>query len=146
MTLHADKDLKSNNFRGKKSLYIQRRISIYEENLKSKTKIFRLEKGLFFGSPYFRQLYPKRLNFCTKYYLVIKYQHPEKIKEIKIQYNFFGKNQPLPIITSASRDKWGWGIMPPPRPFSFVKYPRPLRVKVTFLLNIFLFKCQNFHI
>ena len=52
MTLHTDKDLKSQIFRGKK-VYILAgpRISIQKENLKSIPKKFRLEKGLILGSP-----------------------------------------------------------------------------------------------
>ena len=90
MTLHTDKDLKSKNVRGKK-VYILAKDIDQEENLKSKPKTFQLEKGLFFGSPLFWQLCPKRLDSFTKY----------------LQNIITLKNQPLPITTS--RDKRGGG-------------------------------------
>ena len=50
MNVLTDKDLKSKHFRGKKFIY-QPRMMIQKENLISKPKQFRLEKGLFFWSP-----------------------------------------------------------------------------------------------
>ena len=85
-------------------------ISIQKENLKSKPTKFRLEKGLYFWVNLVQAVMSKTLDSFTKYYSVYKIL--------------------VPITTSRDKRRGNNAPPPPPSPsFSFVKYPRPLRVK-----------------
>ena len=72
MTFHTDKDLKSKKFWGKKVDIYKPRISIQKENLRSKPKKIRLEKGLLFGVTLIQAVESKTLrlfykkNFCLQ--------------------------------------------------------------------------------
>ena len=97
---------------GKKFIY-QPRIWIQKENLKSKPKKIWLEKGLFFWVTLIQAVVQNAQTLLQNIFLFTKYQYLEKIS----------------LFLLLRAEKTGGFIKAPPPSFSFVKYPRPLRVK-----------------
>ena len=85
MTFHTDKGLKSKNFRGKK-VYITVKDIDSKRKFKIKSrKMSVLKRPNFWGHPYSGSCVQKRLDSFTKYFLLMKYQNPEKISLFTLQ-------------------------------------------------------------